>query len=127
MVLMLCDIPLVTFLLVTLWFREKMTLQTVYVFFCFRHSSLLFNSLLNPIIYSVRRRQFRVAFIELTCRTVNISEAEEIEIRVFGAPNTVMVLGKGQEHGGLDQQNVEQGNANISGNRTTDAVNTAVN
>ena len=52
-------------------------------------------------------RQFRVAFIELTCNTVNISEAEEIEMRVFGAPNAVVVLGEEQEHGGLDQQNAE--------------------
>ena len=71
---------------------------------------MLLNSLFNPIIYSVRIRQFRVAFIELICRTVNISETEEIEMRVFGEPNVVVVLGEGQEQGGLDQRNVEQAN-----------------
>ena len=57
-------------------------------------------------------RQFRVAFIELICRTVNISEAEdEMRIfRVFGALNAVVRLEKGQEHGGLDQQNVQRAN-----------------
>ena len=37
------------------------------------------------------------------CRILNINntEAEEIEMRVFGAPNAIRVLGEGQEHGGL--------------------------
>ena len=45
-------------------------------------------------------RQFRVAFIELICRTVNISEAEdEMRIfRVFGALNAVVGLEKGQRN-----------------------------
>ena len=55
-------------------------------------------------------RQFCVAFIELTCKTVNISEAEEIEMRVFGALIAVDGLEKGQERGGLDQQHVRRTN-----------------
>ena len=67
-------------------------------------------------------RQFRVAFIELTCRTVNITEAEEIEMRVFGAPNAVVTLETGQEHEELDQQNVEQANGNNSDLRNNDGL-----
>ena len=59
-------------------------------------------------------RQFRVAIIELTCRTVNITEAEEIERRVFGSPNAVIRVETRQEHEGLDQQNVEEANGNNS-------------
>jgi len=33
-----------------------------------------------------------VAFVELTCRNVNISKADAIELRVFGASNTVIVV-----------------------------------
>ena len=66
----------------------------------------MLNSLLNPIIYSVRMRQFRVAFIELACRTVNITEAEEIEMRVFGAPNAVVRLETEHEQEGQGQQNM---------------------
>ncbi|KAL9958572.1 hypothetical protein ACROYT_G035602 [Oculina patagonica] len=65
---------------------------------------VIFNSFLNPLIYSVRMRQFRVAFIELTCRTANTAEAEEIEMRGFGSPNTVVRF-EGQVG---DQQTVEQ-------------------
>ena len=76
---------------------------------------LIFNSFINPLIYSVIMRQFRVAFIELTCRTANVAEAEEIEMRVFGSPNTVVRLQAGQEHEG-DQQNAEQANVNNTNN-----------
>ena len=55
----------------------------------FSVSIVFVNSLLNPIIYSARIRQFRVAFIELLFRTVNIAQAEQIEMRFFGATNAV--------------------------------------
>ena len=104
---MLCYIPMIVFSDVNFRYRDKLSLETVYIFSSFGFSIMLLNSLFNPIIYSVRTRQFRVAFIGLICRTVNIFEAEKIEMRVFGAPNAVVVLGEEQEHGGLDQQNAE--------------------
>ena len=58
-------------------------------------------------------RQFRVAFIELIYKTVNINEAEEIESRFFGARVRIEA---GQERGEQGQQNLElevvQNNAN---------------
>ena len=51
----------------------------MYIFFFSAFSIGLLNSLLNPIIYATRMRQFHLVFTELTCRTVNIAEAEEIE------------------------------------------------
>ena len=65
----------------------------------------ILNSFLNPIIYSVRMRQIRVTFIELTCRTANIARAEEIERRVFGQ------TGRESERA---QQNAEQENTPIT-------------
>ncbi|KAL9978209.1 hypothetical protein ACROYT_G015704 [Oculina patagonica] len=56
-------------------------------------------------------RQFRVAFIELTCRTLNVGEAEDFEMRMFGSPNAVVRVEAGQGHDG-DQQNAEQANVN---------------
>ena len=70
------------------------------------------NSLLNPIIFSVRIRQFRVAFIELLFRTVNIAQAEQIEMRIFGATNAVAGIKAGQLQEGQDLQ----GNMNIDDN-----------
>ena len=70
------------------------------------------NSLLNPMIYSVRIRQFRVAFIELLFRTVNIAQAEQIQMRIFGATNAVVEIQAGQDQEGQDLQ----GNVNIDDN-----------
>ena len=113
-VLIVCFLPLVVFTIFSLRYRSKISLETEYVSVSFGISMIFLNSLFNPIIYTVRMRQFRVAFIELTCRTVSITEAEEIEMRVFGAPNTVVGSEVRQEHEGLDHQNVEQANGNSS-------------
>ena len=65
------------------------TAEARYLLHSFSVSMVFMNSLLNPIIYSVRIRQFRVAFIELLFTTVNIAQAEQIEMRFFGATNAV--------------------------------------
>ena len=80
------------------------TVETRHILVCFGISITLLNSLFNPINYSVRMRQFRVAFIELIYRTVNITEAEEIESRFFGARVRVEA---GQERGEQVQQKLE--------------------
>ena len=49
----------------------------------------IFNSIVNSIIYCVRIRQFRVAFIQLVFRKSN-AQAENVEKRVFGRLNRVM-------------------------------------
>ena len=41
------------------------------------------NSLLNPLIYAVRIRYFRVAFIQLLSRK-RTAEAEKLERKIFG-------------------------------------------
>jgi len=55
------------------------------------------NSLLNPVIYCIRIRQFRVAIIELTFRNVNLARAEEIERQWFGAQNVAIGREAGQD------------------------------
>ena len=71
---------------------------------------VLLNSFFNPIIYSFRLREFRVAFIELICKTANIAEAEQREMKIFGTPNAVVRIEAGQENEGQARQNVEQWN-----------------
>ena len=121
-VLVVCFIPSNVFIIAVARYRSEISLEIVYVFVSFGISMVLLNSLLNPIIYTVRMRQFRVAFIELTCRTVNITEAEEIEMRVFGEPKTVVRIEAGQEHEGQDQRNVEQANGTNSDLQSNDTL-----
>ena len=49
----------------------------------------IINSVLNPVIYTVRKRQFRIAFIELLSNK-SLQEAEEFEVRLFGLPNNTV-------------------------------------
>ena len=112
-VLVLCYLLLIVCLIVASSYRSEFkTPEAIFIFLFFAIWILLLNSLINPIVYSIRMRQFRVAFIELICRTVNIAEAEEIEMRIFGAQNAVVALEAVQEHEG-DQQDTDQANVNI--------------
>ena len=93
--LFICYIPLCVFRVVFINYRNIVSIQTLYACFFTIVWMAILNSLLNPIVYSVRLRQFRVAFVELTCRTTNIAEAEEIEVQVFGSHNAVGQAGEG--------------------------------
>ncbi len=51
----------------------------------------LLNSLMNPLIYAARNKQFRVAFVQLLFRR-RLEQAEEIEMPVFRSANVVVRL-----------------------------------
>lgn len=106
-VLVLCSIPGVLVAVLLSRNGGEVSPETRYMLFCLSGTKSFLNSLFNPIIYSVRMRQFRVAFVELLCKTVHITEAEAIEMRIFGAANAVIRLEAGQ-----DQQNMRQANYN---------------
>ena len=80
----------------------------LYIYLFTRTLMVLLNSFFNPIIYSFRLREFRVAFIELICKTANTAEAEQREMKIFGTPNAVVRIEAGQENEGQVRQNVEQ-------------------
>ena len=77
------------------------------------------NSLMNPVIYCVRIRQFRVAFIEILLRK-SYTQAEQFERRMFRTSNNVAPLEAGQE--GEDAQNDDQGNRNDNINEQATAT-----
>ena len=105
-VLMLCYVPILIVSAVLERFRSKISLEVLYI--CFFSTTLMafLNSFFNPIIYSFRLREFRVAFIELICKTANITEAEQREMKIFGTPNAVVRIEAGQENEGQARQNV---------------------
>ena len=113
-VLVLFFIPVIVSTIVCSRFHKEITAETMYLLHSSSVSIAFMNSLLNPIIFSVRIRQFRVAFIELLCRTVNIAQAEQIEMRIFGVTNAVVGIQAGQVQEGKDLR----GNLNIDDNRT---------
>ena len=62
-----------------------------YIVLFITSSMVVLNSLINPIIYCIRIRQFRVAFVEILLGKSN-AQAEEIEEQGFGASNAVVPL-----------------------------------
>ena len=107
-VLMLCYVPILIFSAVLERFRSKISLEMLYMYLFTATLMVLLNSFFNPIIYSFRLRGFRVAFIELICKTANIAEAEQREMKIFGTPNAVVRIEAGQETEEEARQNVEQ-------------------
>ena len=103
--LFICYIPVCVFRVILKNYRNIMFKQTLYA--CFFTAVWVVNSFLNPIVYSVRLRQFRVALVELTCRTTNIAEAEEIEMRVFGSHNAVGQAGQSTEQVNVNNCNID--------------------
>ena len=88
-VLMLCLVPS-KIAVMLLRFISDTAKEAFFTVFLSSQVLSFLNSLLNPIIYVVRMRQFRVAFIELLFRTVHTVDAEETEIRLCGVPNAVV-------------------------------------
>ena len=86
----------------------KLSLNTFHIIFLFATTLVFFNSLLNPVIYCIRIRQFRVAFIELAFRNVNLARAEEMEMQWFGEPKAPNRREAWQEQGRQEQQNAER-------------------
>ena len=115
-VLMLCSFPIVTFTEVLRRYRGKLSLGVFYIYFFLATLMASLNSFFNPLIYTFRLREFRVALISLICRTVNIAEAEQMEMKIFGAPNAVVRIEEGQGHQGQAQGNVEQAGLGIMNN-----------
>ena len=105
-VLMLCYVPLIIFSAVLERLGSKISLEMLYIDLFTATLMVLLNSFFNPIIYSFRLRGFRVAFIELICKTANIAEAEQREMKIFGTPNAVVRIEAGQENEGQARQNV---------------------
>lgn len=104
--LFICYLPVCVFRVILLNFRSIMSIQTMYACFFTAVWVAILNSFLNPIIYSFRMRQFRVAFVDFRCGTANIAEAEEIEMRVFRSHNAVGQAGQRREGA---QENGEHG------------------
>ena len=94
------------------------------VFFTAMFATML-NSIINPIIYCVRKRQFRVAFIEILFRKT-YTQAGLLERRIFGTSNIVapLVEGQNREEAQLNNhQEIQNSNDNNSDEDSKDKRN----
>ncbi|XP_078342984.1 adenosine receptor A3-like [Oculina patagonica] len=80
---------------------------------------IVLNSLFNPLIYAVRIRSFRVAFIQLLARKT-IAQAEELERKIFG-PRQIGVIPnveQGQNRASREEDE-QQGNETLNNGHAT--------
>lgn len=108
MVLFLCYLPIlvVRILLVTSAITSK---NTAYICFYAATFITVSNSFINPLIYCIRMRPFRVAFIELLLRK-NYTQAEQFETRLFGRSNIEAPTGTAKEGEQTPQNGDNEGN-----------------
>ena len=71
----------------------------------------IINSVLNPVIYTVRKKQFRVAFIELLLRK-SLQEAEEFDKKLFRSGINAARPQNGPECVGWEQ-NIHENNPEV--------------
>ena len=108
--LLICYTPLTVSRITLPKYHYEISLNTAYTVFVLTATVALLNFLLNPVIYSVRLRQFRVAIIELTCRNMSISKAEKIEKRLFGRTNAISKRKAGRDDNGQTEEKAKQAN-----------------
>ena len=108
--LLICYTPLAILRMTLPKYRYEISLNALYTVFVLTATVSLLNSLINPVIYSVRLRQFRVAIIESTCRNMSISQAEKIEKRLFGRTNAISKRKAGRDDNGQTEKKAKQAN-----------------
>ena len=97
MTLFICCLSPLIFVFVTwLLFSEAIPPHAKTLVPHFALLPVLITSFLNPVIYSVRKKEFRVAFIELLLRK-SLQDAEEFNRRLFGSRNNTVRQQIGQE------------------------------
>ncbi|XP_078343055.1 adenosine receptor A1-like [Oculina patagonica] len=115
-ILLLCYLPIIVVrILLKLTFTIT-SLNIAYIASFTATFVTMLNSLINPVIYCIRIRQFRVAFIEILLRK-NYTQAEQFERRMFGRSNIVAPLEVGQER--EEAQHNDQGNPNNNDNNNS--------
>ena len=83
LVILLCYIPLNIFVVVLFSFKNRIAPNVSLIVLYILSLLPILNSLFNPLIYAVRIRNFRVAFIQLLSRNT-VAQAEELEGKMFG-------------------------------------------
>ena len=108
------------------------SLNVAYISLMLAVFAVILNSLINPVIYCIRIREFRVAFIEILCRKTTV-QTENTKKRTFGTKNNGVTHEPGingevgmkkmkqqqQQRGGCEQINSESNNSNNIGDNDT--------
>ena len=122
-VLLLCNYsPIIVVRILILVIRTNTSVNISYISFYTASYITILNSLVNPVVYCIRVRQFRVAFIEILLRkSYTGQQAEYFERRALGTQNVVAPLEStsGQSTDGLKKTDSKIQNNNSSGGNSS--------
>jgi len=106
----LCYFPANIIVVIMISFlKDSIALNVKHILFNLITLFPVLNSLFNPLIYAVRIKYFRVAFIQLLSRKT-IAEAEQLERNIFGPKQVRVVATAEQEENRVSREGeVEQG------------------
>ncbi|XP_078380905.1 melanocyte-stimulating hormone receptor-like [Oculina patagonica] len=117
--IILCYIPLSVWMVILTTFKDRISANVGHIVLHLTLSMTVLNSLFNPLIYAVRIRYFRVAFIQLLSRK-NLVQAEELESRTFRSRRIgVLAVSEQEKHRASREEDVQQTISNEGDINTT--------
>ncbi|XP_078361201.1 histamine H2 receptor-like [Oculina patagonica] len=115
LVIFLCLFPVNICFVILASFRDRISANSGHIaIYLLTLIPVVLNSLFNPLIYSVRIRHFRVAFIQLLSRKT-VAQAEELERKIFGPKQIgVMATVEQRQNNASRDENEQQGNGKLN-------------
>ena len=107
-VFLFCYVPKISFTGARNALKSRLSIDVIYAGFFATICLITVNSIINPLIYCAKQRQFRVAVIELLFRK-NFSEAKEYEKRFFKSSRAVASQERQQERGHNQRGDIQGG------------------
>lgn len=93
--IILCYIPANIWLVILAALKDRIPANVRHIVLSITTTILVLNSFFNPLIYAVRIRYFRVAFIQLLSRKTH-AQADELEKRIF-EPRRIEVVSTAEQ------------------------------
>ena len=108
-------LPTVSVIITFSLLRDQFSLDSKILIAYLCRLPVIFSSVINPVIYTVRKKQFRVASIEFLLRKC-LQDAEEFDRKLFGSVANAVKPQSGQESKGKEQHNEERNAAQANHN-----------
>ena len=107
--------PTISVIITFTLFRDQFSpdLKILIAYLC--RLLVISSSVLNPVIYTVRKREFRVAYIEFLLRK-SLQDAEEFDRKLFGSTANAVRPQNGKEGEAKEQHNEERNAAHANDN-----------
>ena len=114
--ILLCYIPGNICVVILVSFKDKIPVNVGHIVLYLVALLPILNSLFNPLIYAVRIRYFRVAFIQLLSGKT-VAQAEELERKIFGPRQRVIANVEQGQNGAGQEEYEQQGNETLNNGR----------